>query len=270
MTSVLTNFEKELTTVWSFPERGKWKTHNGKYRGNFAPQIPRNIIMQYSNEGDIIMDPMMGGGTTIIEAKILNRQAIGFDINPKAVKLASTNLNFKGNYKYDPLIKVEDARKLEGVEDETIDLIITHPPYLDIIKYSKRKIEGDLSNFGDLNEFMNEFNQIIAECYRVLKENCYCAVLIGDTRRKRHYIPLSYYVMISFLEGGFLLKEEIIKVQHNCSSTAYWKKQVEKYKFYLIMHEHLFVFRKPFKNEDLRKLKYSTKIKDNKLRSKNI
>ena len=44
------NFKKEITTVWSFPDRGKWKTHNGNYRGNFAPQIPRNLILRYSQE----------------------------------------------------------------------------------------------------------------------------------------------------------------------------------------------------------------------------
>ncbi|MFW6017172.1 MAG: site-specific DNA-methyltransferase, partial [bacterium] len=39
----LSNFKKEITTVWTFPKRGEWKTHNSKYRGNFAPQIPRNL-----------------------------------------------------------------------------------------------------------------------------------------------------------------------------------------------------------------------------------
>jgi hypothetical protein len=60
-----------------------------------------------------------------------------------------------------------------------------------------------------------------------------------------------------FLDNGFALKEDIIKVQHNCGSTPYWKKQVEKYNFHLIMHEHLFVFRKPKKNEDLGRIRYS-------------
>jgi DNA modification methylase len=80
------NFKKEITTVWSFPDRGKWKTHSGNYRGNFAPQIPRNLILRYSQEGDTVLDPMVGSGTTLIETKILNRRGIGFDINPEAVE----------------------------------------------------------------------------------------------------------------------------------------------------------------------------------------
>ena len=42
------NFELEMTTHWSFPVRGKWATHDSKYRGNWSPYIPRNIILRYS------------------------------------------------------------------------------------------------------------------------------------------------------------------------------------------------------------------------------
>jgi hypothetical protein len=37
------------TTVWSFPERGSWATHRGDYRGNWAPQIPRALILKYTS-----------------------------------------------------------------------------------------------------------------------------------------------------------------------------------------------------------------------------
>ncbi|MFW6016007.1 MAG: TRM11 family SAM-dependent methyltransferase [bacterium] len=256
----LSGFVKEITTVWSFPERGKWGKHSGKYRGNFAPQIPRNLILKYSEEGDIVLDPMMGGGTTLLEAKLLNRQGIGFDINPEAVKLSKNIIRTEGNYEYQPIIEKGDARYLNVIKDKSIDLVIIHPPYLDIIKYSNGTIKEDLSNYNDVSNFMQEFKKVINECFRVLKENSYCAVLIGDTRKKGHYVPLSYFLMNQFLKQGFVLKEEIIKEQHNCKSTAYWRKQVEKYNFYLIMHEHLFVFRKPYRNEDLKKYKYSIKL----------
>ncbi|GAQ24361.1 TRM11 family SAM-dependent methyltransferase [Tepidanaerobacter syntrophicus] len=250
------NFKKEITTVWSFPDRGKWKTHNGNYRGNFAPQIPRNLILRYSQEGDVVLDPMVGSGTTLIETKLLNRQGIGFDINPQAVEIAKKNLEFEGDYKYNPIVKVGDIRNLREISDGSIDLIITHPPYLNIIEYSKG-IDGDLSNISGVKKFCGELEKGIIELRRVLKENKYCGILIGDTRKSSHYVPLAFYVMDLFLKNGFILKEDIIKVQHNCKSTPYWERQVEKYNFYLIMHEHLFVFRKPKKGEDLSRVRYS-------------
>ncbi len=251
------NFKEEITSVWSFPERGSWGTHSGTYRGNFAPQVARNIILKYSRKGNFILDPMCGGGTSLIEAKLLKRHSLGLDINPEAVRKTEEKLNFNTNSRFHHKVNIGDVRNLNNIEKESIDLIITHPPYLDIIKYSKGKIKGDLSNFNDVQVFIEQFTQGIKELFRVLKENSYCAILIGDTRKGGHYVPLSYYVMVKFLEHGFVLKEDIIKIQHNCKSNSYWEKKVKQYNFHLIMHEHLFVFRKPGTNENLNKIKES-------------
>ncbi len=252
------NFKLENTSIWSFPERGDWHPHNPEYRGNFAPQVARNIILRYSNEGDMVLDPMVGGGTTLIETCLLNRRGIGYDINPKAVDCTLRNLNKISSYKYQQTVKQGDARNLSDIDSESIDLILTHPPYWNIIEYTSDNTANDLSRISDLQEFCDEFEIIVKEFYRVLKENCYCVVLIGDTRRNQHYVPISYYILHRFLRNNFILKEDIIKMQHNCKSTSYWKKWVNRLNFFLIMHEHLFVFRKPDKKEDISKFKWSS------------
>lgn len=246
----------EGTTVWSFPERGKWLTHSSKYRGNWAPQIPNNIILRYSKEGEIVLEPMVGSGTTMIEAKSLGRRGIAYDIHPEVVQLAKDSCKFplEGKY-FEPFIEVGDARRLIKLKDESVDLIATHPPYLNIIKYGIKSVEGDLSGISNLNKFCDEIETIAKECYRVLKSGKYCAILIGDTRRRRHFVPLAYSVMKRFLNVGFILKEDVIKLQHNCSTTRYWGAQERD--FLLIMHEHLFVFRKPSDNEDVKNYKDS-------------
>ena len=250
----------ETTTVWSFPKRGNWATHRPTYRGNWAPQIPRNLILKYTQEGDLLLDPMVGAGTTLIEAKLLNRGVIGIDINTQAIKLAKEALRFEVENKSKQECYVGDARKLEKIANESIDLIVTHPPYLNIIKYSERPIPGDLSNIGSLYKFLSEFEPAVKEFYRVLKPDHYCAILIGDTRRHRHHVPLAFNVMSLFLRNGFILKEDIIKIQHNCQTTPKWSSEVKQYDFYLIMHEHLFVFRKTKVNEDINIYKESTLI----------
>lgn len=70
----------EETTVWSFPDRGKWATHSGKYRGNWSPYVPRNLLLKYSEEGAWILDQFAGSGTTLVEAKLLNRNAIAIAV----------------------------------------------------------------------------------------------------------------------------------------------------------------------------------------------
>ncbi|MEO8513760.1 MAG: DNA methyltransferase [Ignavibacteria bacterium] len=256
------NFKNELTSVWSFPERGDWATHNSKYRGNFAPQVARNLIEKYTVEEENVLDPMVGSGTTLIEAKLLNRNALGVDINPNAIELSTKALDFEYKSKSKQKAKLADARNLDFCKSESVDLIIFHPPYLNIVEYSKGTIDGDLSNIGNIEKFCVEIDIVAKELYRVLKPGKHCAVLIGDTRKAQHYIPLSYYVFQTFLENNFILKEEVIKAQHNCSFSRKWSNSAQKYGFFLIMHEHLFIFRKPKKGEVLSKFKWSMKQKN--------
>lgn len=235
------NFELETNTVWAFPNRGKWATHDAKYRGNWSPYIPRNVILRYSSEGDTVLDQFVGGGTTAVEAKLTGRNFIGIDINPAAVELTKKKLDFEYNTSAEISVKLGDARKLE-LSDDSIDLICTHPPYADIINYSDG-IDGDLSLLS-IKSFLAEMGTVAAECYRVLKKDKFCAILMGDTRKKGMVQPLAFETMKLFEFAGFKLKEIIIKEQHNCKATGYWKTNSVKYNFLLLAHEYLFVFKK--------------------------
>ena len=160
-------------------------------------------------------------------------------------ELAKTNFNFKFNGNTSKInINVGDARNLKDIKNNTIDLIVTHPPYADIIKYSNGEIAEDLSNVHNIDEFCGEMKKVAQECYRVLKPQKYCGILIGDTRRKKYFTPIAYRVMQDFIDIGFRLKEDIIKHQWNCKTTPFWAQKSKDYNFLLIMHEHLFVFEK--------------------------
>lgn len=237
------DFELETNTVWSFPNRGNWATHDAKWRGNWSPYIPRNIILRYSKEGDTVLDQFVGGGTTLVEAKLLHRNVIGVDVSDVALERCREKIDFEHEGADGKvLIRKGDARNLDFLSDESIDLICTHPPYANIIKYSE-DIEEDLSRLN-IKDFLPEMKKVAAECMRVLKKDKFCVILMGDTRRKGHMIPMAFEVMRLFEDIGFNLKEIIIKEQHNCKATGYWKTNSVKYNFLLIAHEYLFVFDK--------------------------
>ena len=235
------NFELETNTVWAFPSRGKWATHDAKYRGNWSPYIPRNIILRYSKAGDTVLDQFVGGGTTAVEAKLTGRNFIGIDINPVAVELSLKKCEFPYNDDTEISILQGDARKL-NLQNESVDLICTHPPYADIIHYSE-DIDGDLSLLK-IKDFLIEIGKVAEESYRVLKKGKFCAVLMGDTRKKGMVQPLAFETMRVFELAGFKLKEIIIKEQHNCKATGFWKTNSVKHNFLLLAHEYLFVFTK--------------------------
>lgn len=259
-------FKLETSTVWSFPKRGNWATHKANFRGNWAPQIARNIIERYSEPGDTVLDMMVGGGTTLVECVLTGRKGVGVDINSDALMVTLDRLKFKRESDDAQIREVQidiyegDARDLNFIGDDAIDLIATHPPYANIIKYSKKNAKGnagDLSKLNKVETFVDEIGAVADEAYRVLKPGKYCAILIGDTRINKHYVPIAYRVMGQFLKTGFILKEDIIKAQWNTQTETLWSKLSAKYNFLLILHEHLFIFRKPESGEKLKKYKYS-------------
>jgi len=260
-----TEYRLEGSTVWSFPNRGDWATHTGDYRGNWSPYIPRNLILRYTKPGELLLDQMTGSGTTLVECKLLGRDGVGVDINPGAVIVARDRLNFAlpatdtTEDASTPTIRtyVGDARNLDLIEDDSVDLVATHPPYAGIVAYSRGVVEGDLSALS-IDEYVSEMKAVAQESYRVLKPGRRCAILIGDTRRRLHYVPISARVMEAFLDVGFALKEDIVKLQWHMKGTRErWRGRL--YDFYKIGHEHLYVFTKPSSKAELSNLKYSRK-----------
>lgn len=198
------------------------------------------MILRYSQPGDWVLDQFLGSGTTLIEAKLLNRNAVGIDINPQSISLSKRNLNFECDTKSNIYVGIGNATDLSFIKDSKIDFICTHPPYSNIIKYSLG-IEGDISLLNE-KKFLEAINNVASESYRVLKKGKYCAVMMGDKRLSGDVIPLGFQVMQCFLDKKFRLKEVIIKEQHNCKSTDRWLKISRE--FLMLAHEYIFVFYK--------------------------
>jgi DNA modification methylase len=206
---------------------------------------------------------MLGSGTTLVECKLLGRNGIGIDINLDAVMVAWNRLDFAytANDFQETIQKLYhgDAKSLDLIDDESIDLIATHPPYASIIPYSHKTTEGDLSRVHSVDEFIEGMKKIAQESFRVLKSGKHCGVLIGDTHKHRHFVPISTRVLLTFLDAGFVLREDVIKEQwHTETMRGRWRKSFN-HDFLLTFHEHLFIFRKLAEDEKPSKFKSSMK-----------
>lgn len=166
----------------------------------------------------------------------------GIDINIEALKLAKQRISFNLDNSYEPKLVLADSTNLKViVPDNIVDLIFAHPPYSNIIKYSK-DIKQDLSRL-ELKEFLNQISLFSNECFRILKKDKICSILIGDIRKNKNVIPLGFYIMNIFIHTGFTLKEIIIKEQHNCKMSNYWSDNRRR-DFYLLAHEYIFIMKK--------------------------
>jgi len=247
-------FQKERTTVWQFEKRGNWAVHDAHYRGNWPPQIPRNLILHYLKKDDMILDPFVGGGTTLIESRSLGIDCIGLDISPHSVNFSKQKMHqmTKESSTNPQIVQLPssewgiirgDARKLP-LKDCSIDFICGQPPYGDAIKYTYN-VQGDLSHIHQLDRFYEEMRFAATELHRVLRKGKYCTILIGDIRRKKRIVPLGLNVMDRFLESEFALEEIIIKKQNQERSTwNFYSNKDENELRFRIEHEYLFIFRK--------------------------
>lgn len=101
-----------------------YASHNiHAFAAKYPPQLPKLFIEHLTKEGDVVLDPMMGSGTTILEAFLLNRKAIGFDIDPLAVRLGKIKTSpFKVSPENTSLIEntLITAQKLMS-DDKTVE-----------------------------------------------------------------------------------------------------------------------------------------------------
>ena len=248
---------KELTDVWTdslwiIPQRDNSGAHDGHYHGNFVPQIPYQLLMRYTKAGDFVLDPFAGSGTTLIEAQRMGRNSIGIELQPSVAAEAISRIHSesKDGIVADTFVddsRVFDTRRiLDTYKINNVQFIIYHPPYWDIIKFSED--ENDLSNSETLNEFIDNFRQVVRNTSAILEKGRYCAVVIGDKYANSQLVPLGFHCMQAMQQEGLTLKATIVKnfeeTKGKANQKALWRQRALQNGLYLFKHEYIFVFKK--------------------------
>lgn len=83
-------------SLWIIDKRDNSGVHSPDYHGNFVPQIPHQLFTRYTKKGDWILDPFMGGGTSLIEAQRMGRNSIGIELQPDIARKS----NQQGIWRY--------------------------------------------------------------------------------------------------------------------------------------------------------------------------
>lgn len=204
-------FSLQFHSVWQMSRRHDpfFGVNGTIYPGTFPIMVPINCILRYSREGDLVLDPMAGSGTTLVACAMLNRLGLGVDVNPEAER--AKNKRFAIVEKKTPGLRPEldrqrfilgDARDLRFLDDGSVDLMVGHPPYLDMMDY------GPAATIKDVSGFHRFLREILSESIRVLRSGRFCCFQIGPFAARN--LPLHHFLLQHALDLGFVFEDEIV------------------------------------------------------------
>ncbi len=253
---------KSLTEIWTdslwlIPSRDRSGAHTAEYHGNFVPQIPRQVIQRYTKKGDVVLDAFLGSGTTLIESQRLGRHGIGIELLPEVAEKAFARIKSEPNtHGVQNHIIIGDSSSadikekiniaLSHIGKDAVDLVVLHPPYHDIIKFSDNP--NDLSNKQTVEDFCGSFGQVIENTTEALRTERFLIIVIGDKYEGSEWVPLGFLAMQEALKRGFLLKSIVVKdMQGNRAKQnqeRLWRYRALVGGFYIFKHEYVFVMKK--------------------------
>jgi DNA modification methylase len=244
-------------TFWEFPARLKSGGHSNEYHGNYIPQIAQQLYERYTKKHDIVLDLFFGSGTSGIEALNMERRCIGVELKDELAEKVSEKFSAKQLVTDVNIICADSASqtakekiqaRLDVMGEKHAQLLILHPPYDDIIKFSDK--QEDLSNCACTEDFYNLFEQVAKNGYNLLEKGRFAALIIGDSYKNSQVQPLGFRCMEKMQNLGFILKSIIVKdIQGNERAKGrtanLWRYRALAGGFSIFQHEYIMIFQKP-------------------------
>ncbi|MEM0155070.1 MAG: DNA methyltransferase [Thermoplasmataceae archaeon] len=238
-------------SLWLEEKRSRSGEHSAWYWGNFIPQIPRQMMLRYTKRGDWVLDPFLGSGTTLIECRRMGRNGIGLELNENIMNRSSEIIEREKNpfnartKTYVGNALAADYKKIrEDNGIERFQLVILHPPYQDIIKFSESP--DDLSTIKDTEQFVHKIGELSSRLHPHIQEGRILTLVIGDKYENGLHIPLGFYCMNEIMSRGYALKTMAVKnfdtTRGKRSSEQLWRYRALAGGFYIFKHEYIFVF----------------------------
>jgi len=245
-------------SLWLIGSRDKAGAHTAELHGNFIPQIPHQAMLRYTKRGEIVLDTFSGNGTTLIECKRLGRNGIGIELLPNLVARSRELIAKQANpWSVKTTVIEGDSCLPETMQDvqdllkkdygrDKVQLIIMHPPYHDIIKFSDDP--RDLCNAPTTGDFLENFGSVVKNSYELLEKKRFLVLVIGDKYSKGEWVPLGFHTMQKVLENGYKLKSIVVKniVGNRAKRNLehFWRRRALKWGFYVFKHEYVMFFQK--------------------------
>jgi modification methylase len=266
-------------TSAQYQRAGRYVPASTAHPGKMLPELARRIVAEYAPPSGLVVDPLCGIGTTLVEAAALGRRALGVELEPRWADVAHANLA----HALPPAqaaaaeVRVGDARELPAVLADvagTVDLVATSPPYActagtidkpawlrgqrlcrcDTLNYSPQP-----RNLGHArgDAYLAEMAHVYAACHQVLRPGGLLVTVTKNLRRRGRVLDLAGATVTLAERAGFCYLQHVVALLAAVRDSAllarpsFWqatqtrKAHTRGEPASLVVHEDVLVFAKP-------------------------
>ncbi|WP_159927781.1 MULTISPECIES: TRM11 family methyltransferase [Nocardia] len=266
-------------TAPAVQRRGRYHPDSVKHPAKMFPAIVQHAVAAYTRPGDLVLDPMCGIGTTLVEALHTGRRAVGVEYETRWAELARTNIGLARDAGIDlhAAVYTGDARKLTTLLPAEfrgqVDLVITSPPYGDsthghvsvragegVHKYNHRYgavlDRGNLANVG-LGRLLSGFTRILSGAAEYLAPGGHVVITARPWRQHAELVNLPAHLITCGTLAGLVPVERCVALLGRLAdgdlvarSSFFQRDFIVKQRaaglpMHLIAHEDVVILRKP-------------------------
>lgn len=223
---------KSQLGVWQFTYNGKDIRDKDLHPAVFPISLAKKVIELFTHQGELVLDPFVGSGTTLVAAQELDRNCLGFDLNQKYIELSQKRLTNETMLNHSRQIAIcDDARRIpEYIDEGKVKLIFTSPPYANLLnrKRKNKSRRGELRKNGQFNKIeqysqdpkdlgilgLDEYTQAMGDIFEkllpLLPEKAHCVINVPDMWWENQRITIHVSLINELRQRGYELRNIII------------------------------------------------------------
>lgn len=223
---------KSQIGVWQFNYEGRDIRNKELHPATFPISLSKKVIELFTHEGELVIDPFVGSGTTLLAAQDLNRNAVGFDLQEKYIRLCEKRLESNNLFNQAQQLAIQDdaLHIPQYIATETVSLIWTSPPYANLLNRqrknkSRRGEERKNSQLGkveqysqaprdlgtmSLEEYTVAMGDIFGQLLSLLKPKAHCVINVPDMWWENERITIHISLVEELRRRGYELRNTII------------------------------------------------------------
>jgi DNA modification methylase len=216
---------KRQLGVWQFYYEKRDIRDKDVHPATFPIALATQVIELFTHKGELVLDPFVGSGTTLVAAADTDRNALGFDLQPKYVELSASRLNGSQHQR----AICDDARNIPShVEPESVGLIFTSPPYANLLNRKRKnksrrnrntkqlgrveQYSQDSRDLGtlELEEYAKAMGDVFESLRPLLRPKAHCVINVPDMWWEDSRITIHVALIEELRTRGYELRNVII------------------------------------------------------------